>query len=688
MKKHETENAPELSRKQFLQRVGIAGAGAMLGGVASTRALAAPNDAASTREGETRLAQAPAAPNLQPTIVHAQSPDRWNVRDFGARGDATNDDTKAFQDALAAAGKSGLGGTVEVPIGNYLMRGSISIPPFVTLEGIWNAPTASSQLQGSTLLPVGGRGDENGEPFITLAANSVLKGVTVFYRDQTPEKIVPYPWCIRGAGGDNMTILDCLLVNPYLGIDFATNASGRHYIRGVYGQPLKMGLTIDKCLDVGRVENVHFWPFWKWDAASGIDQWLWENGTAFQFARNDWGYVFNCFCFGYRYGYHFVRSVGSGAAAQLSGPMNGSLIGIASDATHTPLRVDATSNPGLLISNGQFVSIDIRNYSGRSGAWRDDAKAQKNPPVGLFTAPEFDGIVQLQNCTFFGAMENGAHLEGNGVVSLSNCSFKDWDRGATNAPALDVLGGVLQVNGCQFNRAAKQLRLREQALGAVFLGNRTQGKLQIENANKADLQSGFNLSPRPVASTRLQRRFYSGFENGQPRALQNVAADGKSMAAAAASADGIGMENVISTVRSGAGRNGGAAFVLSGKRAKTGHVYVYRRIFDVKIPVNADTVLRYWMKPENAASTQGGIDLLLSDGTFLRGTSAISEDGIILHPTVSKGIIGAWAPFESRIGRWLKGKTIVAILAAHDTEAGIGTFQIAFDDIEIGEPAK
>jgi hypothetical protein len=148
----------------------------------------------------------------------------------------------------------------------------------VTLEGVWTIPTASSWMNGSTLLVVEGAGSETGVPFITLNMNSIIKGLTIFYPDQKPEKITPYPWCVACAGGsDNPSIVDCLLVNPYQGVDFGTNVSGRHYIRNLYGQPLRRGIYVSKCYDVGRIENVHFWPFWKWDDKSGIKDWLWKN---------------------------------------------------------------------------------------------------------------------------------------------------------------------------------------------------------------------------------------------------------------------------------------------------------------------------------------------------------------------------------------------------------------------------
>ena len=186
--------------------------------------------------------------------------DGWNVRDFGAVGDGKADDTAAFQKALDAA-QAGAGGIVSVPTGKYLIAGHLDIHEHTTLEGVFRAPTARSQGFGSTLLATEGKGQADGPPFIFLHANSTLKGLTIFYPEQDRDKPTPYPWCVRGHG-DNASIVDVLMVNPWQAVDFATHPCGRHLIRGLYAQALYRGLQVDRCLDIGRVEDVHFWPFW------------------------------------------------------------------------------------------------------------------------------------------------------------------------------------------------------------------------------------------------------------------------------------------------------------------------------------------------------------------------------------------------------------------------------------------
>lgn len=393
----------------------------------------------------------------QPSIV--------DVREYGAKGDGVTDDTAAFTAAMAAV--AGKGGTVSVPVGNYLIKTHINVPAKVTLEGIWKIPTAWTQNEGSTLLAVEGAGSEEGTPFIILNANSTIKGLTIFYPNQKPDNIVPYPWCVASGGGDNPSIIDCLLVNPYQGVDFGTRNSGRHYIRNLYGQPLRRGIFVDKCYDVGRIENVHFWPFWKWDEQSGIRDWLWKNGEAMIFARTDWEYVFNFFCFGYGIGMRFIASK--------DGPCNGNFLGCGVDAANVAVLVEQSQPPGLLFTNGEFVS-----FAGENAA-------------EVVVKDSHTGVVQFQNCSYWGSSDQIARVAGTGTVSFNGCNFLGWDRKQNRTPAIEQFGGHLIVSACNFQGAGSQVALRGKSKSAIIMGNRMGGPQAVANLVNADLQMGLNV---------------------------------------------------------------------------------------------------------------------------------------------------------------------------------------------------
>lgn len=420
---------------------------------------------AATIAQETKPPPGPAQPATTATAP-APLASSVDVRAFGAKGDGTTDDTAAFAAAFAAVAAKG--GTVSAPAGDFLIRTHLDVPANVTLEGVWKSPTTKSQRHGTTLLAVEGAGAEAGAAFITLAANATLKGIAVFYPDQKPDKIVPYPWCVAAAG-ENVAIIDCLLVNPYQGVDLASKPSARHYVRNVYGQPLRRGISVDKCFDVGRIENVHFGPFWNWDEKTGIQAWQAQHGEAFIFARCDWEHVVNTFCYGYGVSYRLTKSA--------DGAMNGNLAGIGADGTRHAVVIEATQGQSLLISGGRFVS-----FTG-------------DKPTHVVINEANAGVVQFQHCAFWGLAHQIARIAGTGTVTFNNCNFVEWGSGV---PAIDLSGGDLIVNGCVFQKPFPQAVLQGKAQSAVISSNRFAGPLGVANPANANLQAGLNVEKKPA----------------------------------------------------------------------------------------------------------------------------------------------------------------------------------------------
>jgi hypothetical protein len=393
-----------------------------------------------------------------------------DVRQFGARGDGATDDTAAFAAALDAAARAG-GGAAFVPAGKYLIASHLTVPSGVTLLGTSRAPAAgkSPADAGSVLLAVEGAGREKGTPFVTLASGATLQGVTVFYPNQRPDQITPYPYCVAGAG-ENVAVIDCVLVNPYQGIDLGSAPSARHLVRNVLGQPLRRGIYVDKCYEAGRIENVNFGAVWNWDEKSGIQSWMAQHGEAFVIARTDGQGVRDTFCYGYKVGYRFIASP--------DGSASGSLVGIGADASSVAFLVEAGQpGGGLLVSNGQFVS-----FTG-------------DKPAQVVTFETFAGNVQFQNCAFWGAARQVARLNGPGAVSFANCSFADWGNGLA---AIDLSGGNLIVTGSSFGKAQPQALVQNKAQSAAFVGNRFAGPTNIGNPANAILQVGLNVEPKPA----------------------------------------------------------------------------------------------------------------------------------------------------------------------------------------------
>lgn len=241
--------------------------------------------------------------NINP---YPESGDVVSVLDFGAKSDGLSDNTAAFQKALDYFGSKG--GTVYVPRGIYLFKGSLNVPEAVTLKGAFESVPAHNGIRdaglpkpgddGTTFLVTANAGMEDGAPFITLNTNSTLRGIGMYWPHQDPAKIPKaYPWAIA-MRGKNPAVLDIEMLNPYNAIDASKNE--RALIRNISGQPLRRGIYVDGVYDIGRIENVHWNPWWSMQPE--LFNWQKENGEAFIFERTDWHYVLNTFCFGYKKG--------------------------------------------------------------------------------------------------------------------------------------------------------------------------------------------------------------------------------------------------------------------------------------------------------------------------------------------------------------------------------------------------
>ena len=398
-----------------------------------------------------------------PAVVADDAGRRFDVRRFGAKGDGATDDTAAFQRALDAAGKAP-GSIVDVPRGNYFFAGHLDVPGGVTLAGVWQSVPAHNGIRdrglpkptddGTTFLVTEGEGKEAGPAFLTLNTNSTLRGVVVYYPRQNVDDVPKaYPWAVA-MRGKNPAVLDVELLNPFNGIDATQNE--RHLVRNVHGQPLRRGIWVDAIYDIGRVENVHFNPWWSMKPK--LFAWQLEHGEAFLFGRSDWQYVLNTFCFGYKVGYKFVKTK--------TGMCNGNFLGIGADACATAVLVEECAPMGLLITNGQFVAF------------------KGEDPTMVEVAATNHGSVRFVNCAYWGPCRQIAKVAGQGTVGFGDCTFCDWDTKRTGLHAIQAIGGSVLVRGCEFRQDRAQVSLGKDVRRAIITDNLFNGSKQIDNQSE------------------------------------------------------------------------------------------------------------------------------------------------------------------------------------------------------------
>jgi len=392
-----------------------------------------------------------------------------NAKDHGAVGDGTTDDTSAIKAALNAAATKGP--ICYLPAGHYRVNGSLIVPAGVALCGASGGVPHSEHPIGTVLLAYGGKGKEDGEPLITLKPNAVIRNVVIHYPEQTFPDVVPYPWTIRGDG-EMCQVLDITITNPYQALDFGTKWNELHIIRNVFACPLKIGLFIDQCTDIGRVENVHFNPnFWtrmaltpKWPGGD-IKAYLGKNLIGFKIGKTDWEYISNCFVIFPKIGFYF-DDFGHG-------PGNAVVTQSGADICPVAVRVDRVQrHAGVQFVNGQFMAtLEV---------------GQKN-----------QGPVKLTNCGFWPVPETKEQIikEGPSTLILTSCHFAGWDSKGTRAASIRASGGRLIVNGCEFMAEGKKQIVLEKGLAAATItGCLLRGEDGIEDKSGGDVKIGLNTS--------------------------------------------------------------------------------------------------------------------------------------------------------------------------------------------------
>ncbi len=122
---------------------------------------------------------------------------------------------------------------------------------------------------------------------------------------------------------------------------------------------------------------------------------------------------------------------------------------------------------------------------------------------------------------------------------------------------------------------------------------------------------------------------------------------------------------------------------IAGRDRSSSSSYAYFKVWDVNIAVTSTTELNFWNYPLNTLGRYASLDLVMTDGTTLRGTAAVDSNGVSMHPATGRGTINTWTKTKCNIGTWLNGKTIDKILVAYDHAASTGDFSSHFDDISI-----
>lgn len=227
-----------------------------------------------------------------------------------------------------------------------------------------------------------------------------------------------------------------------------------HTIRDVYGTPLKAGIWMHMCTDIGRLTSIDFAPkYWlesglvEHNDAEALKKFMREQGVGIEILRSDWEYIFDCKLDGYARGIHIHADT------------NAALYQIAATGGTVGLQIDSLIAAGLAVTNSRFDGTDA-GILGNGGS-----------------------VAQFNNCIIGGKAKFSARLEGRLKLSFQNCTFASCTDYAVLARQ-----GALNLFGCVFKTKSPHVRLEAGVERAHILGNRCDGEFVLQNESVGDVQ--------------------------------------------------------------------------------------------------------------------------------------------------------------------------------------------------------
>jgi hypothetical protein len=367
------------------------------------------------------------------------------------------DSREGIQTLLNRLGRIG-GGALYLSEGRYRINGQLIIPRGVVLRGDWQQPKKDAPVRGTILMAYHGRGsEEEDSSFIIMEPSTGLYNVAIWYPEQLPESIMPYPPSVlygkKGYWGNDYTnVRNVTLVNSFSGIVLnLDNGGGCPNIFNLYGSPLSRGIEIDNIADVGRFDWIDFSPdYW---SASGLPnapakngthvKYIRENATGMVMRRNDWSYTCHFTVDGYRTGYYAGQSLAvDDRGVRSESTPNGHNYHLTFTNCTEAIRIDAVANVGKMFTHVRISDCDN----------------------GIVVGSSIGGTTQFLDC------EIAARQDAINIAEMSSIKFMS-QQCKVQAGRVNISGGLyVSVDG-DFNNPRPQVSINAGGR-ALLSGNR------------------------------------------------------------------------------------------------------------------------------------------------------------------------------------------------------------------------
>ncbi len=388
-----------------------------------------------------------------------------NVRDYGAVGNGTTDDSSAFKKAIKAAETDGL--PVYVPAGKYLITKTLTLNS-VTLygydSGAWTADNSD--------LPIIYH-DNLEEPLFDVVSGSV-SGLHIDVRGARDadangiEAVETVRLQQAGARASNLKIN-----NPYIGISTyfnprETGNPGRCFIENIFIiQAWNTGVYVHGTYDVATLCNIEVWNN---DMPNSCP-------TAFRFGKNDDIRCVNLFTFNAGTGFLFEESVADANGGK--GGCWGSFTNCSVDYTSIGVQVGAGTHHLTFVGG---------TYWGHHHGLKVNSNTAK------------DTLVTFTGCEI---KTNGASpidISGGQMITVSGCNLVRVMEGHS-APPINIMGGqAITITGNTIAAAGTAVSVSSTFRGAanitantILTTAQTDANVISAGGNKANVNTTGNV---------------------------------------------------------------------------------------------------------------------------------------------------------------------------------------------------
>ncbi|TZG25884.1 hypothetical protein [Sphingomonas montanisoli] len=349
-----------------------------------------------------------------------------NVMDKGAKGDGVTDDINAFRIAVDTGAR-----VIRMP----------SVETFYNLSDMWRVGR-SAKLVGDGCEPYQGSLDtspatrgpgswlkfnHSGEGLLlygtdTSHSGGEIEGIGTIRNQPDPAPgwaPINHNYDLSVISGD-WRLDNIMLWNATKGLLHDYAGYGRCEIGRLRGSCFNIGINIDRCADLFRAQDVHFWPF---SGFSTYGEWTRDNLIALQTGRCDGATFDSFFCIGAARGVQMVQGQ----------------TGISQHIKFGVLYIDLFGEFGIYVdasADGASMEVADLLMQGAVAADGDPGGAQN----GIVVAAD-NSVLKAAISNIKRVNEQAAIVTGNNsTVELGLNSIDAWNRASIGASAYAVTG--------------------------------------------------------------------------------------------------------------------------------------------------------------------------------------------------------------------------------------------------------